>query len=131
MRRYARVRSCEADDLPHFYSGLILLLAGAPQQCQRRRVIGHYNPYARVILRRRAYQRYRERQRQQKDSDRKAIAALEDRLQALEVERSQLVQRVDVLQKVRRTFSHPSYSLVYQILSSSHVSLGRSSASCA
>ncbi len=50
--------------------------------------------------RRRAYQRHRERQRQQKDTDRLAIAALEGRLQALELERSQLEQRVDVLQKV-------------------------------
>ncbi len=49
---------------------------------------------------RRAYQRHRERQRQQKDTDRLAIAALEDRLQALELERSQLEQRVNVLQKV-------------------------------
>ncbi len=52
-------------------------------------------------LRRRAYQRYRDRQRQQKDTDRLAVAALEDRLQALELERSQLEQRVDVLQKVK------------------------------
>jgi len=71
-----------------------------------------------LTLRRRAYQRYRERQRQQKDSDRKAIAALEDRMQALEVERSQLVQRVDVLQKVLTDLPQPSCSLVSHKLSS-------------
>ena len=54
---------------------------------------------------RRAYQRYRERQRQQKDADRQAIAALDDRLRALETERLLLAQRVDLLQKVGDTLS--------------------------
>lgn len=44
--------------------------------------------------------------------DRRATAALEDRLQALELERSQLEQRVDVLQKVsaRLSASIPAYA---------------------
>jgi len=51
-------------------------------------------------LRRRAYQRYRERQRVQKEDDRRTIEALNARLASLEVERESLVQRVEVLQKV-------------------------------
>ena len=49
---------------------------------------------------RRAYQKYRERQRLQREEDRRAIEDLEERLRALELERTELVQRVDVLQKV-------------------------------
>ena len=61
------------------------------------------------VHRRRAYQRYRERQRQQKDADRRAMAALEDRLRAMELVRSQLAQRVEVLQKVG-AMTHPRQS---------------------
>ena len=51
---------------------------------------------------RRAYQKYRERQRLQREEDRRTIEELEGRLQALELQRTDLVQRVDVLQKVTR-----------------------------
>ena len=51
-------------------------------------------------LRRRAYQKYRERQRLQREEDKRTIEDLEGRLQALELQRTALVQRVDVLQKV-------------------------------
>jgi len=51
-------------------------------------------------LRRRAYQKYRERQRLQREEDRRTIEDLEGRLHALELQRTALVQRVDVLQKV-------------------------------
>ena len=56
-----------------------------------------------AILRRRAYHKYRDRQRQQKEVSARTVADLQERLQALETERSELLQRVDVLQKVRFT----------------------------
>ena len=57
---------------------------------------------------RRAYNRYRERQRLQKEDDKRSIEALNARLAALEVDRADLAQRVELLQKVRhRKHLHP------------------------
>jgi len=58
-------------------------------------------------LHRRAYQKYRERQRLQREEDKRTIEDLEGRLQALELQRTALVQRVDVLQKVIGSWGLP------------------------
>ena len=55
---------------------------------------------------RRAYQRYRERQRLQKEDDKRTIETLNTRLNALEIERADLAQRVELLQKVSRRAEH-------------------------
>ena len=65
---------------------------------------------------RRAYQRYRERQRSQKEDDRRTIETLNARLATLEVERESLVQRVEVLQKVGWTL-HQITALSCSLLS--------------
>lgn len=49
---------------------------------------------------RRAYQRYRERQRLQKEDDRRTIEAMDRQICALQAERSEMSRRIDVLQKV-------------------------------
>ena len=53
--------------------------------------------------RRRAYLKYRDRQRLQKEEDRRTIEELHLRLETLECERSDLERRVELLQKVRRS----------------------------
>ena len=50
---------------------------------------------------RRAYLKYRDRQRLQKEEDRRTIEELHSRLSQLECERSDLERRVELLQKVR------------------------------
>ena len=54
-----------------------------------------------VPMHRRAYLKYRDRQRLQKEEDRRTIEELHSRLKQLECERSDLKRRVDLLQKVR------------------------------
>ena len=53
------------------------------------------------LLHRRAYLKYRDRQRLQKEEDRRTIEELHSRLKHLECERSDLEKRVELLQKVR------------------------------
>ena len=63
------------------------------------------NPYPKQLTlshaeRRRAYLKYRDRQRLQKEEDRRTIEELHSRLSQLECERSDLERRVELLQKV-------------------------------
>ncbi len=53
-----------------------------------------------VYMPRRAYLKYRDRQRLQKEEDRRTIEELHSRLKQLECERSDLEKRVELLQKV-------------------------------
>ncbi len=50
---------------------------------------------------RRAYQRYRERQKQQKEDDKRTIEAMDRQIQTLQAERAELAHRIEMLQKVR------------------------------
>ena len=50
--------------------------------------------------RRRAYQRYRERQKQQKEDDKRTIEAMDRQIQTLQAERAELAHRIEMLQKV-------------------------------
>ena len=52
------------------------------------------------LLHRRAYLKYRDRQRLQKEEDRRTIEELHSRLKQLQCERSDLEKRVELLQKV-------------------------------
>ena len=61
---------------------------------------------------RRAYQRHRARQRQQKEDDRRTIEAMDQQIRALQAERAELARRVDVLQKVT---SHPQLLVVFTV----------------
>ena len=49
---------------------------------------------------RRAYQRYRERQKQQKEDDKRTIKAMDLQIQTLQAERADLAHRIEMLQKV-------------------------------
>ena len=50
--------------------------------------------------RRRAYQRYRDRQRQQKEDERRSMEDMDRQIQALQAERAEMARRIEVLQKV-------------------------------